>query len=432
MFKITEAELKMALGRLPAPDSIVGHFFIVDINKDGSRYMLFQKRPRKQISSAGPGDEWVLAMDPDAKLPKGGQTEAELLLQIARITQTIDVSLAAERKAWKSGQDVSLRLADVLRIDKALREEISALNLDVLNLEEKLSEVRKTASETLPHGQVMRSDLVDMTVQRDHMIVRHNNLVDSSNAEIKKLNAETNAITSELAGSLNREDALADENEKLNTRRNDHESKLAQAQHETNDANRSLGKANRDVEDLKGQLAVARIELKESRKCEEELKADMDGFGEVLSRQAILIDDGKRERDALKMDRDDLDQMLKQRSIAFVESKLQVAGLDSDLKKALQREEELKADLNGFGWAHDAAEQTASEIRKKYDSLVKALTPSPETKVEYWGTFMFDASDFDENGDLRSRSHTVPWTTVKEIIVNIRKVADHIHGGNNL
>ncbi len=60
---ITEAEMKMALGRLPAPSMITGNHFIIDLdpNLDG-RHLLFTKRRR----TTGPAFggvilyEWVL------------------------------------------------------------------------------------------------------------------------------------------------------------------------------------------------------------------------------------------------------------------------------------------------------------------------------------------------------------------------------------
>lgn len=62
--------------------------------------------------------------------------------------------------------------------------------------------------------------------------------------------------------------------------------------------------------------------------------------------------------------------------------------------------------------------------------FIEALTPSSETKAAYIGEFSFRAHESNDVGEEFTRSFTVPWTTIKEIMKAIRKRAgidgDHI------
>jgi len=51
-----------------------------------------------------------------------------------------------------------------------------------------------------------------------------------------------------------------------------------------------------------------------------------------------------------------------------------------------------------------------------------ALTPSAKTKAAYNGNFGFTAELADEDGPF-NQNFLVPWTTIKEIMAEIRKQA---------
>jgi hypothetical protein len=53
-------------------------------------------------------------------------------------------------------------------------------------------------------------------------------------------------------------------------------------------------------------------------------------------------------------------------------------------------------------------------LNEKYKKLVKALTPSKDTKFWYSGEFSFNIEE-----DEEIRCVTVPWTTIKEIMKTI-------------
>lgn len=55
--------------------------------------------------------------------------------------------------------------------------------------------------------------------------------------------------------------------------------------------------------------------------------------------------------------------------------------------------------------------------------LIEALTPSAETKSAYMGEFLFRAHESNDVGEEFTRSFTVPWTTIKEIMKAIRERA---------
>jgi len=53
-----------------------------------------------------------------------------------------------------------------------------------------------------------------------------------------------------------------------------------------------------------------------------------------------------------------------------------------------------------------------------------ALTPSPATKRYHSSMYRFTIPEMDEDGNERRRVVYVPWTTVKEIMRNIRQMAE--------
>jgi hypothetical protein len=54
------------------------------------------------------------------------------------------------------------------------------------------------------------------------------------------------------------------------------------------------------------------------------------------------------------------------------------------------------------------------------ERLIDALIPSVSTKTEYSGEFTFSIPGLDEDGNEYSRSVTVPWDTIKQIMAAIR------------
>lgn len=58
------------------------------------------------------------------------------------------------------------------------------------------------------------------------------------------------------------------------------------------------------------------------------------------------------------------------------------------------------------------------------DSLVEALTPSADTKAAYIGEFSWTVNNLEDDGSMDPVTHTVPWTTVKEIMAAIHKRAN--------
>lgn len=57
------------------------------------------------------------------------------------------------------------------------------------------------------------------------------------------------------------------------------------------------------------------------------------------------------------------------------------------------------------------------------DRMILALTPSSVTKAALIGEFTFSEERFDGDGKPYSVNVTVPWTTTKEIMMAIRKLA---------
>lgn len=53
-------------------------------------------------------------------------------------------------------------------------------------------------------------------------------------------------------------------------------------------------------------------------------------------------------------------------------------------------------------------------------ALSDALTPSSTTKAEYSGEFVFTGPEYvDDDGNPQCDRHTVPWTTIKDIMAAI-------------
>lgn len=77
--------------------------------------------------------------------------------------------------------------------------------------------------------------------------------------------------------------------------------------------------------------------------------------------------------------------------------------------------------------AHDAslkaALRTEPEDAELAQRVVNALTPSPETKLAYWGEFEFEVRWPGEAGDDERYMMCVPWSCIKAIMAGIRKHA---------
>ena len=67
--------------------------------------------------------------------------------------------------------------------------------------------------------------------------------------------------------------------------------------------------------------------------------------------------------------------------------------------------------------------QALAEVTAQRDALVEALTPSADTKAAYMSEFSMGVRLSDERGNEQSRSITIPWTTIKEIMSAIRERA---------
>lgn len=100
--------------------------------------------------------------------------------------------------------------------------------------------------------------------------------------------------------------------------------------------------------------------------------------------------------------------------------------LNKQLAASQNREDELEATVNDCQQAFSDSVNHGDELKAKLDSLTAALTPSVMTKLEYWGTFVFTENVMDMYGNECTATHTVPWTTVKEIMANILAIAANI------
>ena len=70
----------------------------------------------------------------------------------------------------------------------------------------------------------------------------------------------------------------------------------------------------------------------------------------------------------------------------------------------------------GVSVSHDICPEAAEAI----SSLLKALTPSAETKAAYIGEFKFSIELAHPRLGSNLRSVAVPWTTIKEIMAAIK------------
>ena len=74
-------------------------------------------------------------------------------------------------------------------------------------------------------------------------------------------------------------------------------------------------------------------------------------------------------------------------------------------------------------YAEEAA-QALRALQQEVERLSEAVTPSGETKAAYHGEFKFQVTQWRENDDEEWEEFladiTVPWTTVKEIMVAIQ------------
>lgn len=77
-----------------------------------------------------------------------------------------------------------------------------------------------------------------------------------------------------------------------------------------------------------------------------------------------------------------------------------------------------------IGAVHDAADALTT-LQAREATLIRALTPSAETKAAYIGEFSFTIEDTDDEWGLPITRHIdVPWTTIKEIMAAIRARAN--------
>lgn len=60
-------------------------------------------------------------------------------------------------------------------------------------------------------------------------------------------------------------------------------------------------------------------------------------------------------------------------------------------------------------------------------NFIDALTPNAKTKAAYIGEFSFYHTITDSNGEEITQKITVPWTTIKEIMLAIHKQALYNH-----
>lgn len=91
--------------------------------------------------------------------------------------------------------------------------------------------------------------------------------------------------------------------------------------------------------------------------------------------------------------------------------------------------QQLHADARRIMREYSPDEVTRTEVRveevrdqaTEIARLREALTPSGDTKAAYMGEFKFNGPEYmDENMQPRFDTHTVPWTTIKEIMAAIR------------
>lgn len=94
----------------------------------------------------------------------------------------------------------------------------------------------------------------------------------------------------------------------------------------------------------------------------------------------------------------------------------------ADLIERVERERD-----EAWGQAHlghsraEAAEARVTALEAEKAGLVKAVTPSPETKAAYIGEFHFNWTVWDPTGEEQITHRVqVPWATIKQIMSAIR------------
>lgn len=83
----------------------------------------------------------------------------------------------------------------------------------------------------------------------------------------------------------------------------------------------------------------------------------------------------------------------------------------------------LKAVLESRNVAVDAWVERYTKAEAALDRMTLALTPSSVTKAALLGEFKFFEERFDDKGEAYTVDVTVPWTTVKDIMLAIRNLA---------
>lgn len=92
-----------------------------------------------------------------------------------------------------------------------------------------------------------------------------------------------------------------------------------------------------------------------------------------------------------------------------------IAGLQARTDKQAETIRGLSAEI----------ERLQGEVKQ----LQEALTPSADTKAAYSGEFSFEQTTYGDQGQEYTDDIMVPWSTIKEIIVAIRKRAAEAAGG---
>ena len=80
------------------------------------------------------------------------------------------------------------------------------------------------------------------------------------------------------------------------------------------------------------------------------------------------------------------------------------------------------------GWFSESVKDLLQDVFLEVTSLRAAINPSAETKAVYIGEFHFDIEVVDEDGQEVTQKVTVPWTTTKEIMKEIKLFADNAVG----
>lgn len=88
-----------------------------------------------------------------------------------------------------------------------------------------------------------------------------------------------------------------------------------------------------------------------------------------------------------------------------------------------EQRDSLRAAIASRDTAVNAWVERCTKAETLVDRLTQALTPSSITKAALLGEFQFSAERFDGQGESYAVTVTVPWTTTKEIMAAIRKLA---------